>query len=140
MGYWDDTRYVGRDRAAVRGEFDEERMTLTVEIYDEDESTKLTVPARFEVCPTCGGRGKHVNPGIDDCGLTSEDFDEDPGFYEEYRRGAYDVACYECSGKRVVPVVDEYNCDPEALKLYEDQFGRATRDHAEQRRERAMGY
>jgi hypothetical protein len=62
------------------------------------------VRVRFEVCPTCKGRGEHVNPSIDANGLTREDFDQDPGFAEGYFRGDYNVACYLCDGLRVVPV------------------------------------
>ena len=66
----------------------------------------------WDVCPTCKGNGKHVNPSIDASGLTSEDFNDDPDFAEDYRSGMYDVTCYECHGKRVVPIDD----DPEATK------------------------
>jgi len=61
------------------------------------------VPTRFEVCGTCEGRGKHVDPAIDAGGLTPEDFDADPGFADAYFAGRYDIACVECDGLRVVP-------------------------------------
>lgn len=66
----------------------------------------VDLPAKFEVCDTCQGKGSHVNPSIDSGGLSREDFDEDPGFREEYFSGAYDVPCYGCAGRRVVPVID----------------------------------
>ena len=62
------------------------------------------VKVRFEVCPLCEGRGKHVNPSIDGHGLTRDDFDEDPEFAESYFRGDYDVRCNLCGGEKVVPV------------------------------------
>lgn len=65
---------------------------------------KLEVEFKYEVCPLCEGRGKHVNPSIDCGGLTSEDF-ADPDFREGYMSGVYDVTCNRCHGKRVVPVV-----------------------------------
>lgn len=59
---------------------------------------------RYIVCPTCDGAGSHVNPSIDSEGLTAADFEEaGPEFFEDYRSGTYDVPCYECGGKRVVP-------------------------------------
>ena len=63
--------------------------------------------ATFGVCPLCEGKGKHVNPSIDSCGLSREDFDNDPQFEEDYFSGAYDVECYECEGARVVPVINQ---------------------------------
>jgi hypothetical protein len=65
------------------------------------------IPVRYEVCGTCEGKGKHVNPNIDRNGLTAEDFDEDPDFRENYFSGMYDVPCNECHGNRVSLVVDE---------------------------------
>lgn len=62
------------------------------------------IRVRFEVCPLCDGRGRHVNPSIDAHGLTREDFDEDPDFAESYFRGDYDETCNLCRGEKVVPV------------------------------------
>jgi hypothetical protein len=73
---------------------------------DGDE-LEVSLPARFEVCPTCEGKGTHVNRAIDGNGLTREDFDQDPDFAEDYFRGGYDVQCEECKGTRVVAVVDK---------------------------------
>lgn len=59
---------------------------------------------RFAVCPTCEGRGTHVNPSIDAHGITAEEMDElGDDFREDYMGGVYDVACAECNGLRVVP-------------------------------------
>ncbi len=118
--------------------FDEKSMTLTVPNYETDEMVEL--PAKFEVCSTCEGRGKHVNPSIDSRGLSAEDFAEDPDFAEDYFNGTYDVACVECKGKRVVPVLDTDRATPEQITLAED----ATRAHydeqAERWTERERGY
>lgn len=70
----------------------------------DSDNTTYAVEFRFEVCPLCEGRGKHVNPSIDAHGLSREDFDEDPDFEESYFRGDYDVRCTLCGGERVVPV------------------------------------
>lgn len=87
----------------------------------EDIPEFLKVRAKYEVCPTCRGKGSHVNRAIDGNGLTREDFDENPGFFEDYMSGVYDVPCEECNGLRVVLVADqEYmeQNDPHTLELY----------------------
>jgi len=73
-------------------------------LVDEYTESGTWVPVRFEVCPLCGGRGKHVNPSIDAHGLSRDDFDEDPAFAEAYFRGDYDQPCTLCRGEKVVPV------------------------------------
>lgn len=107
-----------------RGEFDRRAMTITLDIEGEDAdgdfTETITVPARFEVCPSCQGRGSYVNPSIDAHGLSREDFDEDPDFAESYFSGQYDVECRDCNGARVVPVPDESNLTPAVLKSIED--------------------
>ena len=88
--------------------FNESNMTFVVEYYnDDDEEVKVELPARFEVCELCNGRGTHVHPSVDACGISKNDFDDDPEFEEAYFGGHYDVACYRCKGKRVEPIVNE---------------------------------
>jgi hypothetical protein len=100
---------------------DSDGRKATVEYYDSDldEEFEVEVPIRFEVCPTCEGRGRHVNPSIDSHGISVEEFYEDPDFAEDYMSGVYDVPCYECGGKNVVPEIDEQRCDPELFKKIE---------------------
>ena len=84
--------------------------TMTAIVINEDDNgneVERKVKCHYEVCDTCRGTGSHVNPSIDCGGLTSEDFDDDPDFREDYFSGVYDVTCYECNGKRVVPVTEE---------------------------------
>ena len=57
------------------------------------------MPAVYEVCETCGGKGKHVNPAIDGHGISAEEMHEDPDFAEDYFSGVYDVPCEECGGR-----------------------------------------
>lgn len=66
----------------------------------------LSLPAKYEVCESCRGEGKHVNPAIDGNGLSQEDFDQDPDFEEAYFSGVYDIQCLECKGARVVAKLD----------------------------------
>lgn len=98
--------------------FSEKGMVFTLE---NGEGEEITIPAIFEVCETCEGRGKHVNPSIDSNGLSEEDFDMDPDFRENYFSGLYDVACNECRGNRVSPVVNWDALTPE-LKKYVEEY------------------
>ena len=86
---------------------DHQNMTLTLDLEDEDDL--IILPAKYEVCHDCDGKGKYVNPAIDGHGLSSEDFDEDPDFREDYFSGLYDVTCKSCQGRNVmlVPVAPE---------------------------------
>ena len=70
------------------------------------------------VCPTCRGKGTHVNPSIDGNGITSEQFDEDPDFREDYFAGKYDITCRECEGKRVIPIIDKSRMSAEDICLW----------------------
>lgn len=81
--------------------FDESTMKIT--LLDDTE-----IPAEYVVCNICEGKGKHVNPNIDAHGITQDEFDDDPEFRENYFAGVYDVTCYGCGGKRVVPVVSQH--------------------------------
>jgi len=97
---------------------------------------RIEVPTAFEVCGTCDGSGKVVNPNIDASGLTREDFADDPDFAEDYFSGAFDIGCPACGGLRVQAV-------PKFPKWLEDMIKEHDRDEAEYVRvvcaERAMG-
>jgi len=79
---------------------DHEKQILVV----ETEEGNIEYKAEYEICPDCNGKGKYVNPAIDSHGLSSEDFDEDPDFREDYLSGIYDIVCCSCHGKRVILV------------------------------------
>lgn len=128
---------------------DSGRMKAVVSLrYDDDETgdeieKDVEVPIKFEVCPTCNGRGTHTNPSIDCNGLTAEDFAEDPDFKEEYFSGRYDVQCYQCGGKNVVPEINVNGITEETRKLLDlvEAQRQADAEYESQcARERAMGY
>ena len=104
---------------------------------DDGVITVHWLKTRWEVCGTCDGEGRHVNPSIDASGITDTEWAEwEPDDRMMYTSGAYDQTCNECKGKRVVPVVDE--TDPMA-KAY-DKFRQECWDDArESAAERAMG-
>jgi|15BtaG_2_1085339.scaffolds.fasta_scaffold03644_13 hypothetical protein len=108
-------------------------------VVEDENGVEHELPVRFEVCGTCQGRGSHVNPSIDSHGLTSEDFAEDPGFYEDYMSGRYDQTCNECHGLRVVEVVDRDMCDAGLLAAYDAEMKADAEFAAECAAERRMG-
>jgi hypothetical protein len=144
-----------RVRAAQSGAWfksvDKSRMRATVSLRWEDEEGEeferdVEVPIKFEVCPTCNGKGTHVNPSIDSNGLTAEDFAEDPDFREDYFSGRYDQTCNECHGERVVPEIDEQGVNEETRKLLDQVMAQLESDrqfeaecHAERMAEIRMG-
>ena len=79
-----------------------------VENEDDDPDfvalqAQYEVNTAFEVCYRCSGSGTMVNPSIDCGGISQDQFDDDPDFYDSYMSGAYDQTCSVCNGKRVVP-------------------------------------
>ena len=120
----------------------EKAMTLVVVIDDGDVEEEFTVPFRYETCGTCRGRGKHVNPSIDSQGISAEEFDQDPQFFEDYRRGVYDVPCLLCGGQRVVPVPDEGGSwdNPELLEKVREHINWLAQEARNIVHEREMGY
>lgn len=151
INYMNDPRNLALNDTSRKG-FDEARMVFVVDINHEVEidgeweevEERFAFPAKFEICHTCGGKGSHVNPGVDCGGLTRDDFSDDPDFESEYFSGRYDVTCYECSGKRVSPTIDEdaipAGSDLEkALEAYYSNLADSAQFDAECRAERAMG-
>jgi RecJ-like exonuclease len=122
--------------------------TTVIEVAIENDigvERTLRLPAVFEVCGRCDGEGKHVNPAIDEHGITQEEFDEDPGFEEEYFGGTYDVTCYDCHGKCVVPVLDELSFKGTKAKerlfnRVQEKFDADAAYELERRHEERMGY
>lgn len=114
-----------RDYAAKYGpqydKIDEAKKKIYVTLTYDDGEEEVEFPMCWEVCPTCDGNGKYVNPSIDSHGLTHEDF-EDPDFKESYLSGGYDVQCAECKGRRVVPEIDEAALTPEQKAKYEEHL------------------
>lgn len=97
-------------------------MSARAVIRLELDGVEHELPAHFEVCHRCEGKGSHVNPAIDGNGLTAEDFEEQgEEFREDYMAGVYDVACERCRGDRVVPVLDRKRCDQKLLAAYDER-------------------
>jgi len=106
--YYSDYRVRASSHKKWYRALDQKRMVATI-IAEDDEGneTEFETPFTWEVCPTCDGKGKHVNPSIDAGGISAEEFNNDPEFAEDYCSGRYDVCCYNCGGLRVVAVTDD---------------------------------
>lgn len=98
-------------------------------------SFEVVLPGKRVLCPTCDGKGSHVNPSVDGHGLSSEDFAEDPDFAESYFRGDYDVACRECAGEKVIIDLDESRITAKMLERIHRQQDQDWKDDAEYRSE-----
>jgi hypothetical protein len=124
------------------GSISERTMSLTAVVMDSegDEIEISGVRFVYAVCPTCRGKGRHVNPDIDRHGIGREEFDADPQFFEDYRNGVHDVDCSMCRGRRVVPVPDKGRCDPEELRMIEDHIQWLAQEAREMVHEAEMGY
>lgn len=113
--------------------------------FQEDEGEEedqyngmVKIPAHFEVCPTCHGKGKHVNPGIDSHGITQSEMDElGEDFREDYFAGHYDITCNECGGENVVLEPDE-NLNTQEKEVLEAYY-RALGEEWSEMRYREMG-
>lgn len=77
----------------------------------------LSLLAKYEVCPTCRGNGKHSNHlGA----FTQSDIDEmGEDWLHDYMAGEFDKVCENCKGQRVVAVIDRENNSEKNLKLYD---------------------
>ena len=117
--------------------FSEERMIFTVCLDGEME---IDIPAKFELCNTCEGKGKMVNPSIDSHGLSAEDFDDDPDFRENYFSGMYDIPCNECGGRRVSAEPDYERMPKDLAEQVESFIVDYYQYESCCRKEREMGY
>ena len=106
-----------------------------VEELSFNENGHVKVPLAWEVCPTCNGKGTHVNPSIDCGGLSSDSFADDPDFEDSYFSGVYDVQCYGCCGDRVLP----FCADEEVNKILDEKAEEEAYHQSERDAERRMG-
>jgi len=98
---------------------------------------EYTLQIRRIICSLCHGYGKVINPSIDCNGLTQEDFDQEPGFEDDYNIGMYDITCPQCKGKNIeiIPI------SPPKLKEAIASWIQAEYEYeAQARQERIMGY
>ncbi len=105
----------------------------------EGNDCEKKLPTTWAVCDVCNGAGTHVNPSIDCNGLSSEDFDNDPEFAEDYMSGAYDQICNKCQGRTTVCAVNWDAMSEADQKAYQEQGAEEASYRAMERAERRMG-
>lgn len=144
--YYGDYRVAAANKTKWYDSINTSEMTVEVTLYGDDDDARLLrdevvvdVPFIYAVCPTCEGKGEHVNPSIDAGGISGSDFAEDPDFYRQYRQGVYDVLCYECGGLRVVPELDRGLTDPAIVHAIDRKAEDDAEYEALVRAERRMG-
>ncbi len=81
--------------------------TMTATLAADDKI--ITVKFHWADCPVCEGPGTHVDPFGGADGLTTGEmaYDWDGDYRDSYRVNRYGIDCYQCSGRRVVPVPDD---------------------------------
>ncbi len=83
---------------------------------EHQETDKL--PAKWIICPTCNGEGKHsLHLGA----ITEEDRDRDwsQDEFEDYTLGGYDRRCEDCEGSGKLLMVDDKSCPKALLEAYQ---------------------
>lgn len=147
--YWNDRRVIASmvskpfkvvfsNEKKTKVELDECLLESLIDqdILPENHDGTIEAPTKYEVCGTCEGAGKVVNPSIDAGGISQEDFDEDPDFEERYKSGAFDITCPTCKGKRV-EAIPQF---PPAIAEVIAEWMRDEYEYAREcARERAMG-
>jgi hypothetical protein len=140
FNYHGDSRVLNaRDQREFNEGFNAEAMTFTFIQEDKDgEEVSYTLPAKFEVCPTCNGRGTHVRPSVDASGFDGWD-DVDEYGESNYLAGAYNVTCQTCHGRNVVPSIDRDAADDTTLALWDSEREEEASYERLCRMERMMG-
>jgi hypothetical protein len=143
MNFENDFRVIAGREPDWYTSLDERTMMARVVFHNEDDEEELfDIPARYVTCHTCKGRGHHTDPNIDCCGISREEFDDDPDFEREYYAGRYDVECFGCLGKRVVAVIDHDRLSEkqhEILERIEERERENIEFESIARQERIMG-
>ena len=110
-------------------------------LKDLGGSATVQCETKYQVCPTCNGRGTHTNPNIDCGGITASEWAEwGPEEQDYYMSGGYDVTCSHCNGQRVIQELEYettnplYNwCCERLQEHYEAQYEYAREVAAERR-------
>lgn len=62
-------------------------------------------------CSRCNGSGKHLYGSLEGHAFSSDELQEDPGFFEDMMQGIYDVSCENCEGYGYYLELCEINLD-----------------------------
>jgi hypothetical protein len=101
----------------------------------DGEISPTPIDTKFELCPSCEGRGGHSRRfGA----ITAEDFAEwDEESRLNYINGKYDERCEECNGDRVIEVL--CGLTKEAQEFVDSYIEGVYEDASERAYERRMG-
>lgn len=78
--------------------------TADVEMGD-DEDTFVEVPAKWIICSTCRGNGKHSH-ALGAITMEDRERDWDQDSWNDYMGGMYDRQCEVCEGDGKIAVID----------------------------------
>lgn len=95
-----------------------------------DDGQEIELPSKWMVCPTCQGKGTHVNPSIDSGGLVYDDR-ADLEFVDDYMAGNYDVQCSQCEGRTTVLGIDFDRMSADERRMWDEQVAQERMDHDE---------
>lgn len=108
--------------------------TIKIEMYELDDGsfTDMFIPAKWEICSYCSGKGVSSRWMEPSGGFTKETLEEDPEVLHAYLEGEYDLPCPKCHGRTTIAVPDENKIiTPElqkALKSYYEDLREKERD------------
>jgi len=110
----------------------------------EINGEEIEVPATWEVCPDCSGKGTELCGGMKGYAYSAEEFNEcfDEEDRAEYFKtgGKYDVPCSCCKGRTTVLAPDwELMNDPELERAWQEQIDYEHQSWLESEAERKMG-
>lgn len=105
---------------------------------EDGETVTDKLPAKWEICDTCNGNGKHSHAigAITSSEWSGWDMDEQ----EDYFAGRYDSTCEECKGSGKVKTIDDSQVNPETLKAYEEWQDEQANYARQDAYERKYGY
>ncbi len=108
-------------------------------LWTDDEGCEIEeqLAAKWEICDTCEGEGKHCQHlGA----ITQSEFSQwDQEEINSYFSGGYDKQCDDCKGLGKVLAYDWDAIDPEIVKKIEEQQEEDRRYQRERESERRMG-
>ena len=122
----------------------------TVEFYytnpetEEEEEITINLPACWEVCSCCNGRGKTYLGfhAYEQPAFTQEDMDyEGDDFRQDYMTGRYDKTCPECKGRTTILEIewDKLDKSDPQISAYLEYIEEEDYSDAEREAERRFG-
>lgn len=130
-----------RDKWEDWADYEELECTFEEWLKSLGGSATVQCETKYEICPTCQGRGTHTNPNIDCGGITASEWAEWDEYEKDYyMSGGYDVTCSQCNGEKVIQTFEYdtknplYNwCCERLNEYYEAQYDYAREVAAERR-------